>query len=520
MYTDGKLWIAQSDRNICLLPQMANRHGLVAGATGTGKTITLKVLAESFSDLGVPVFLADVKGDVSGMAAPGVDSEGMQKRIAKFGLADAGFAYRGYPVQFWDVYQEKGHPVRATVSEMGPMLLSRIMDLNDTQEGVLDIVFRVADDQGLLLLDLKDLKAMVQYVGDHAAELKSEYGAIPTQSIGAITRQLLNLEDAGGGVFFGEPALDLADWMRCDGEGHGYINILHCAKLFLNPKLYSTFLLWMLSELFERLPEIGDMDKPKMVFFFDEAHLLFRDTPAPLLEKIEQVVRLIRSKGVGIYFITQSPTDIPDTVLAQLGNRIQHALRAYSPSEQKAVKVAAETFRENPAFKTAEVITALGTGEALISFLDEEGRPSIVEQARILPPQSLMAPLDDAKRAALMKQSPMGAKYDEAIDRESAYEKLSQKVQCAAAEEENAKLKEEALKEAKAELAAEAKAKKEQDAYDRQLAREQAAADREAAREARERAKMINKVAGTALNTLGREVSKSLSRGLMGLLRR
>lgn len=520
MYLDGKLWIAESDHHICILPNMANRHGLVAGATGTGKTITLKVLAESFSDLGVPVFLADVKGDVSGMAAPGVDSEGMQKRIVKFGLDKTDFAYRGYPVRFWDVYQQKGHPVRATVSEMGPLLLARIMDLNETQEGVLSAVFRVADDQGMLLLDLKDLKAMVQYVGDNAADLKSEYGNIPSQSVGAIMRQLLTLEDAGGDVFFGEPALDLRDWMQCDENGHGIINILHCAKLFLSPKLYSTFLLWMLSELYETLPEVGDMDKPKMVFFFDEAHLLFQDTPKALLEKIEQVVRLIRSKGVGIYFITQSPTDVPDSILAQLGNRIQHALRAYSPSEQKAVRVAAETFRENPAFKTAEVITELGTGEALVSFLDEEGRPGIVEKTKILPPQSLMAALDEEKRAAILKASPMGAKYDQGIDRESAYEKLTQKVQADTQADEKAKLKEEALKEAKAELAAEAKAEKERLAEEKRIARAQAAAEKEAAREARERQKIVNKVASTALNTIGREVSKSLSRGLMGLLRR
>lgn len=520
MVLDGKLWIAQSGERLVLQPEMANRHGLIAGATGTGKTITLKVLAESFSALGVPVFLADVKGDVSGTAAPGVDSEGMQKRIAKFGLAGTGFAYKGYPVRFWDIYQKEGHPVRTTISEMGPLLLSRILELNDTQEGVLNTVFRVADDQSLLLLDLKDLKAMVQYVGDHATELRSSYGNVSAQSVGAILRQLLSLEDAGGDIFFGEPALDLLDWMQCDPNGHGYINILHCAKLFLSPKLYSTFLLWMLSELFEVLPEVGDMDKPKMVFFFDEAHLLFQDAPKNLLTKIEQVVRLIRSKGVGIYFVTQSPTDIPDTILAQLGNRVQHALRAYSPSEQKAVKVAAETFRANPAFKTADAITDLGTGEALVSFLDGEGRPSIVERAFILPPESLMAALDEAQRAQIIASCPLGQKYTVTVDRESAYEKLTQKVAATEAAENKEQLKADALKEAKAELAEQEKIKKEAEREAKAQLREEAAARKEAERAARERHKVVSRVATTALNTFGREVSKSLSRSLMGLLRK
>lgn len=520
MVLENKLWIAQSEKNIYLQPNMANRHGLIAGATGTGKTITLEVLAESFSAIGVPVFLADIKGDVSGIASAGIDSEGIQKRIVKFGLADKGFKLQGYPVQFWDIYQKKGFPVRATVSEMGPMLIARILELTDAQESVLETVFRVADGQGMLLLDIKDLKAMLQYVGDNAADLKGEYGSIPSQSIGAVLRKLLSLEDAGGDIFFGEPALDLSDWMRLDENGKGMINILHCAELFLSPKLYSTFLLWLLSELFETLPEVGDLEKPKMVFFFDEAHLLFQDTPKSLITKIEQVVRLIRSKGVGIYFVTQSPTDIPDNILAQLGNRVQHALRAYSPSEQKAVKVAAETFRPNPAFKTEEAITDLGTGEALISFLDEEGRPGMVERAFILPPETLMTALDDEKRAQHMAASVLGTKYTQAIDRESAYEILTQKVTAQAATESQEKMKEDALEQARAEVADEEKQRREIEREVKAAAREEAAEKKAAERAAKERQKVMTRMTSTVVNTFGREVSRSLARGLMGMLKK
>ena len=346
MFADNKIWIGKSDKRVYLEPKMANRHGLVSGATGTGKTITLKILAESFSDLGVPVFIADIKGDLASIAIQGTDNPNMQERINRFGIEN--FTYKGFPVQFWDLYGEGGIPIRTTVSEMGPLMMSRILDLNDTQTGVLNIVYRVADDKGLLLLDLKDLKAMVQYVGENSREFTLDYGNVSTQSIGAILRSMMTLEDQGGEFFFGEPELDINDWIKSSQDGKGYINVLHCAKLFLNPLLYSTFLLWMLSELFENLPEEGDLEKPKMVFFFDEAHLLFRDAPKALLEKIELVVRLIRSKGVGVYFVTQNPMDVPDDILSQLGNRIQHALRAYTPAERKKVVTAAETFRENP----------------------------------------------------------------------------------------------------------------------------------------------------------------------------
>ncbi len=369
------LVIAMSQgKEICLLSNMANRHGLITGATGTGKTVTLQKMAESFASIGVPVFLADIKGDLSGIAAAGVASEKLLKRLAGIGITD--FHPRANTAVFWDVFGESGHPVRATISDMGPLLLSRLLNLNDTQSGVLNLVFKIADDSGLLLLDLKDLRAMVQFVGDNAKSFTTEYGNISAASVGAIQRALLALESQGADRFFGEPMLDIADLIQTDGEGRGVINVLAADKLYNNPKLYSTFLLWMLSELFEQLPEVGDAEKPKLVFFFDEAHLLFNDAPKALLEKIEQVVRLIRSKAVGVYFVTQNPLDVPDTVLAQLGNRVQHALRAFTPRDQKAVKTAAETMRPNPAFNAAEIITELGVGEALISFLDEKGRPA------------------------------------------------------------------------------------------------------------------------------------------------
>ena len=413
------------DRKVCLLPQMANRHGLITGATGSGKTITLKVLAESFSSMGVPVFLADVKGDIAGMCLPGQDSPDMRQRIVKFGLAATGFDYQSFPTRFFDVYAEKGHPVRTTISEMGPELLGRLLGLTEVQTGVLSVVFQVADDEGLLLLDLKDLRLMLQHVGDNAKEYKLSYGNVSSASVGAIQRALLQLEQAGGDMFFGEPALDIEDWFAHDAAGRGFINILDCTKLFLSPLLYSTFMLWMLSELYESLPEEGDLDKPKMVFFFDEAHLLFQDAPKGLLQKIEQVVRLIRSKGVGVYFVTQMPTDIPDSVLAQLGNKFQHALRAYTPNEQKAVRAAARSFRQNEAFDCAEAITQLETGEALVSCLDETGAPQVVERAYILPPESAMGAINDGVRAQVIADSPLKAKYDYAVDNESAYELLS-----------------------------------------------------------------------------------------------
>ena len=382
MYTSDGIYIGLADgERINMSLNICNRHGLIAGASGTGKTITMKVLTESFSDAGVPVFLCDVKGDVSGLVCPGEQNEGMEKRIDKFGIRDD-FTYRSYPVTFWDIYGEKGHPIRATVSDMGPSLLARILNLTPAQEGVLNIVFRIADDNGLELIDLKDLYAMLAYVGEHKQELIPQYGNIAQQSLGGIQRSLLPLETEGGDLFLGEPALDIRDWIRTDHEGHGMINLLSCEKLVLNPTLYATFLLWLMSTLYETLPEVGDLDKPKLVFFFDEAHFLFSDAPKALVQKIEQVVKLIRSKGVGIYFCTQNPADIPDSVLAQLSNRFQHALRAYTPTEIKAVKAAANSLRENPKFKTEDVIMELGTGEALISVLDEKVFPASFRKHR------------------------------------------------------------------------------------------------------------------------------------------
>ena len=417
-----------------LLPALANRHGLITGATGTGKTVTLQKLAESFSAIGVPVFMADVKGDLSGIAKAGVSSEKLQARLDNIGVTD--WQPQDNPVVLWDIFGEQGHPVRATVSDLGPLLLARLLNLNEIQSGVLQIIFRIADDRGMLLLDFKDLRSMVQYIGDNAKSFTTEYGNISTASVGAIQRGLLALEQQGAEYFFGEPMLDIHDWMRTDAEGRGIINILSAEKLYRMPKLYATSLLWMLSELYEQLPEVGDAEKPKLVFFFDEAHLLFDDVPAVLLEKIQQVMRLIRSKGVGVWFVTQNPSDIPETVLGQLGNRVQHALRAFTPKDQKAVKAAATTMRPNPAFDTEEAIRNLGTGEALISFLDEKGSPSVTERAMVIAPGSRMGPLTADERNGLINHSPLYGKYDEVVDRESAYELLKKGVQ--AAGEQNA----------------------------------------------------------------------------------
>lgn len=483
MHIDNKIWVAKSDVPIYLLPKMANRHGLIAGATGTGKTTTLKVMAESFSDLGVPVFLSDIKGDLAGLIMPGSESPKMQERITRLGLE--GFTFRSYPVRFWDLFGEGGHPVRTTVSEMGALLLARLMGLNDTQTGVLNIVFRIADDQGLLLLDLKDLRAMLQYVGDHAKEFTLEYGNISAQSVGAILRSLLGLEDQGGEHFFGEPALDIFDWIQTTSEGQGMINILHSPRLFQNPALYSTFLLWMLSELFEAMPEAGDLDKPKMVFFFDEAHLLFDEAPKILLDKVEQVVRLIRSKGIGVYFITQNPADLPEDVLGQLGNRVQHALRAYTPAEQKRVRAAAQTFRPNPKFDTETVITELATGEALVSCLDGDGRPGIVERGFILPPQSMFGTIDESARKKVIQGSLLSGKYEREIDRDSAYEMLQAKVK-----EEQA---------------------------DQQVLKEQ---KKTASGRTSVNKTAFEKAANSAVTAIGREIGRSLIRGLLGSLKR
>ena len=465
MYLDNSIYLGLADdQRVIMDLSMANRHGLIAGASGTGKTITMKVMAESFSDAGVPVFLCDVKGDVSGLCVPGEQNEGMEKRIDKFGIRDS-FTYKSYPVCFWDVYGENGHPVRITVSDLGPELLSRILGLTPAQEGVLNIAFRIADDSGLVLTDLKDLRALLSYVNDHRADFITTYGNIATQSLGGILRALLPLENQGGDLFFGEPALDIFDWIRCAPDGRGMLNVLDCVKLVQNPTLYATFLLWMMSELFERLPEAGDLAKPKLVFFFDEAHMLFSDAPKVLVQKIEQVVKLIRSKGVGIYFVTQSPSDIPDSVLAQLSNRVQHALRAYTPAEQKAVKTAAQTMRANPAFKTEEVIMELGVGKALVSLLDADGVPGIVQHTAIICPQSLMAQADPVSRAAAVSADGM-SRYDTAVDNISAYETLEER---AAEEAEKAALQaeREQLERERAEFEAQ-KAKEEEEARKKQ----------------------------------------------------
>ena len=474
MYVDKKVWIAQSDKNLCLLPSMANRHGLIAGATGTGKTITLKVLAESFSDMGVPVILSDVKGDLSGMCQPGIDTEDMQKRIRRFGIEN--FEYKSYPSRFWDIGGEQGHPIRVTIAEMGPVLLSRLLGLTDVQTGVLNVVFKIAADHDLLLVDLKDLSAILQFVGNNRAEFTLTYGNVSAASIGAIQRALLAFENEGGEHFFGEPALDIRDWIRTDPDGRGYINILNSTDLIHSPTIYATFLMWMLTELFEKLPEVGDLDKPRMVFFFDEAHLLFHDLSKPLLQKIVQVVKLIRSKGVGVYFISQSPSDIPDEVLAQLSNRIQHALRAYTPAEQKAVKVAASTFRQNPAFDTMTAIMELGVGEALVSFLDEKGIPGMVERAFILPPESKMGQGDpDLVQTAILSDE-LDLKYRETVDRVSAYEIINEAARelerkRLAEEEEAVRLKEEEAAK-KQQLKEEAELKRKMEQLERQARRE------------------------------------------------
>ena len=430
------LLIAKSEVDLFLLPHMANRHGLIAGATGTGKTVTLQVLAEHFSAIGVPLFMADVKGDLTGISQAGGNNPKVAERIKLLGLTDHKFS--AYPVTLWDVFGEQGHPIRATVSEMGPLLLARVLSLNETQEGVLAMVFKIADDNGMLLLDLKDLRAMLQFVGENASQFTTEYGNVSGASVGAIQRGLLTLEQQGGDKFFGEPALNLDDLMQTADGGRGVVNILAADKLLQAPRVYATFLLWMLSELYERLPEVGDADKPKIVFFFDEAHLLFNDAPKHMLERIELVVRLSRSKGVGVYFITQNPLDVPESVLGQLGNRVQHALRAFTPKDQKNVKAAAETFRANPDVDVEKVITELAVGEALVSFLDEKGRPTVVERAFVLPPTSQIGPITASQRSALLQGSIVAGQYEKTVDRESAYEILKAKAAQGAAAVEQA----------------------------------------------------------------------------------
>ncbi len=499
MYSDNKVYIANAQgKKLYLLPGMANRHGLITGATGTGKTVTMKVLAESFSDMGVPVFLADVKGDVSGLAEPGADSEGMQKRIDRFDLREC-WSYREYPVAFWDIFGEKGIPVRIKVSDMGPLMFARLLGLTEVQTGILHIVYRVADDNGLELIDLKDLRAMLAYVSDNRANLVTTYGNVTPQSIGAIQRALLRLEDEGGNVFFGEPSISVSDLLRVDDDGHGLLNILDSTKLIRSPLVYSTFLIWLVSELFERLPEVGDPEKPKAVFFFDEAHLLFQNAPKAFLEKIVQLVKLIRSKGVGIYLVSQSPSDIPNDVLAQLSNRIQHGLRAYTPSEMKAVKTAANSFRTNPELDTEKEILSLGTGEALVSLLDEKGIPAMVERANILPPQSLMAPASEEVRQNILEYDPLCASYRDAVDRYSAYEKLKEE------------------SEARTQTAL---AQAEQKAVQKQEAEQKKAAPSAKKKQQSAVGKAAKKVAKTATNSIldriGRKIGKAIARGLFG----
>jgi DNA helicase HerA-like ATPase len=483
--SDNAVFLGKSDTPQYLQLKYANRHGLISGATGTGKTVTLQIIAEGLSKAGVPVFVADVKGDLSGVSQPVKMKDFLLKRAETIGLDP--YEPTGFPVRFWDLYGEQGHPIRATVTEMGPLLLSRLLDLNDTQEGVLMLAFRLADDEGLLLLDLKDLRALLVEVANRRKELSAEYGHVSTASVGAIQRRLLALEEQGAEEFFGEPALDIEQFLETADDGAGIINVLAADKLMQTPKLYATFLLWLLSELFEELPEIGDPEKPKLVFFFDEAHLLFDEAPKALLEKVEQVVRLIRSKGVAVFFVTQNPLDVPDSVSSQLGNRVQHALRAYTPRERKVVKAAADTFRPNPKFKTLDVITELGIGEALVSTLVSKGAPSVVERTLIRPPCSRMGPITKTERKDILADSEVGKKYDDAIDRESAYEILQERAERRAEEAEKA------------------------------LAREKRS---KSPRKKKTRRSNRQSVGEAAMKTAARTLARELVRGLLGSLRR
>lgn len=513
------IWVAKSSEPIYLYLKMANRHGLIAGATGTGKTVTSKVLAEAFSARGIPVFMADIKGDVSGLGLQGELNDNIKNRVETLGIT--GFQPKAYPVRFFDVFGEKGIPTRATISEMGPDLLARLLNLNEVQTGVFSIIFRVADDKGFLLLDLKDLRAMVHWVGENSSEFTSKYGNVSVQSIGAIQRALLVLEDQGGNRFFGEPSLDIMDWMVKDGDGRGYINILHGVSLFQSPLLYSTFMLWMLSEIYERLPEEGDMEAPKMVFFFDEAHLLFSEAPKALLQKMEQVIRLIRSKGVGIYFMTQVPTDIPEAVLAQVGNKIQHALRAFTPYEQRAIKGVANSFRENPLFSTEQALQELATGEALVSFLGEDGVPKMVEKAMILPPESSIDAMDDPTRVYLLQNDPLRKKYDEILDRDSAYEKLADVVIPIAVPAVESNLEDETKVLTHEEINAQIEARA------KELAQEMKDSEKPPKEKKTDKAPKtysskttVERTVDSAMTTIGREISRQLVRGLLGSLKR
>jgi DNA helicase HerA-like ATPase len=493
--------VGKGPEPVSILSRMANRHGLVAGATGTGKTVTLQRLAEQFSRIGVPVFLADIKGDLGGLSQPGGGNRRVAERVAEMNLEqEDGFVFAGNPVMFWDIQGEQGHPVRTTLTEMGPVLLSRLLNLNETQEGVINIVFHLADENGWLLLDIKDLKALLAYAADNADSLQTRYGNVSRASVGAILRRLLTLEQQGGNVLFGEPALALQDMMQTDEQGRGYINILAADKLINTPEIYSTFLLWLLSELFEELPEAGDPDKPKLVFFFDEAHLLFKDAPKVLLDKIEKVVRLIRSKGVGVYFVTQNPLDVPEAVLGQLGNRIQHALRAFTPRDQRAVKVAAQTFRQNPELDTESSITALGVGEALVSTLDEEGIPGIVRRVNVAPPGSHIGPIEPEVRQAIMDQSLVKGVYDVSIDRVSAYEILEQRAEEAAA------------------ASAAPEVPDISDYFGRGDTTQSRSTGKSPSRRASTRQTPVEAFATSAMRSLGSQIGRQLMRGIMGSL--
>jgi len=511
MDLDGKVYLGKSVKDEFLTLKLANRHGLVAGATGTGKTVSLQILAEGFSAQGVPVFCADVKGDLSGIAVKGTSKDFLEKRAKTIGFDD--YTYEASPVIFWDLFGEQGHPVRTTVTEMGPLLLARLLGLNDTQEGVLNIAFRIADEEGMALLDMKDLRALMVNVAERARELTTEYGNVSSASVGAIQRRLLVLEEQGGEMFFGEPALDIRDLMRIDRDGRGFISVLAADKLMHSPQLYATFLLWLLSELFEELPEVGDPDKPRLVFFFDEAHLLFDEAPKALIGKIEQVVKLIRSKGVGVYFVTQNPLDVPDEVLAQLGNRVQHALRAYTPRERKAVKVAAETFRPNPDFDAFEAITQLGVGEALVSTLEKKGVPSIVQRTLIRPPSSRLGPIGKSERRDVMADSPVRNLYDKTVDRESAYEILKKRADEKLRAEEEQQRREEEEKQ----RAAEAKAKaRQQSRYDY----EQGGSRRKTTRRSSNRQSLGEAMVKSLGRTVATTVGRALVRGLLGAIKK
>jgi len=487
--------IGKGDNQVPLQPKYANRHGLIAGATGTGKTVTLQILAEGFSRIGVPVFMADIKGDLSGISQAGSEHPKVEERVKEIGIDD--FAYDANSCVFWDLYGDKGHPIRATISDMGPTLLSQLLGLNDTQTGIMSVVFRFADDEGLLLLDLKDLTTTLKFIGDNAKQFKSDYGNISSSSVGAIQRKLIELEESGADNFFGEPQLDLWDLMKTDSNGHGIINILAADKLMMEPKLYATFLLWLISELFEDLPEVGDQDKPRLVFFFDEAHLLFDDAPKALVDKVETVVRLIRSKGVGIYFITQSPLDIPEDVLGQLGNRVQHALRAFTPKDKKAVKATAQTMRANPSFDSETAMMELGVGEALVSTLGEDGIPSIVELTTVRPPVSRLGPATDAERAKVIKASPHIGKYDEEVDRESAHEKLQARVETIEPPKDDAP-------------------KLTQFPTAAQKATEKAAAKAPAKPKGRQRQSVSEALTKSVVRSMGSSIGREISRGILG----